>query len=195
MRSSNAAPRSAGWAIGLAAGGVLAGHGLTYALVHPDGHERAGVLAATGHAYLHLLEGPGLVLAVVSAVAAVLVGLGHVRPAPDPGSLFRRLAAIQVGAFVAMEVVERLGTGTGITWPGDLGLLTVGLVVQLSLARAGAWLLTTLHRTGERLADSLGRRPALPTHGLIVAIVPDESCLRSYAALGPPLGRGPPPHR
>ena len=193
MRSN--AAHATRWAIGFAAGGVLAGHGLTYALVHPDGHERGGVLAATGHAYLHLLEGPGLVLALASAVAALLLGMGRLGAAPDRGTLFRRLAAIQVGAFVAMEAIERLRAGAAIGTSGDLALLAIGVTVQLTLARAGAWLLASLHRTGERLAEALGRRRSTRRSPLLAGVVPGATSPVSVALLAIPPGRGPPPRR
>jgi hypothetical protein len=197
MPSSNGAPhgRAARWAIGLAAGAVLAGHGLTYAIVHPDGHERAGLLASTGHAYLHLLDGPGLVLALASALAAVLVGLGRLGHAPDRVTLFRRLAVFQVVAFVGMEIAERIASGAPLGTAGDAVLLAVGIAVQLALAGAGAWLLGVLHRGGERLARSLAAvRLGFPRPALAIGL-PPSTVPAGRPAFGPAPGRGPPPRR
>jgi len=195
MPSSNAGRRSAGWVVGLAAGAVLLGHGITYAIVHPDAHDRAGFLAATGHAYLHLLDGPGIVLAVVSALAAALIGFGRLGAAPDRGALFRGLAAVQLGAFVGMELVERLASATGLHLPSDAVLLLIGICVQLALARLGAWLLTSLHRGAERLAGELARgRVAFPRASLRVDPLPALVPVTSSAA-GPRAARGPPSRR
>lgn len=185
--------RDARWAIGLAAAAVLLGHGITYALVHPDGHERAGVLAATGHAYLHLLEGPGLVLAIVSVMAAAAVGLGRIGDAPDRATLFRRLAGLQLGAFAAMEIAERIASGSlfgaGLS---DALVVVVGLAIQLALARAGAWLLDVVRRAGERLVDSLARATPPPQRAAIAIALPAARRFVPLAVLAPPPGRGPP---
>ena len=197
MRGNGGGPavRRAPWALGLAAGGVLAGHGVTYAIVHPDAHERAGVLAATGHAYLHLVEGPGLIVTVASAFSAVLVGFGRLGPSRDRGSTFRRFAAIQIGAFAAIELGERVGSGAGIGGQADLRLLATGLSVQLVLAWAGAWLLDLLHRAGARLVDAHGSGSVpVPRTLLPHARIPEAS-LVPLATLPRPNGRAPPPPR
>ena len=196
VRSNEAAGgRVARWAIGLGAAAVLLGHGLTYALVHPDGHERAGVLASTGHAYLHLLDGPGLVLAIASLLAAASVGFGRLGGAPDGGTLFRRLATFQLVAFVAMEVTERLASGAFGGNTGDLTLVAVGAAVQLALAGAGAWLLRAVHRGGERLSGALASpRPAFPPPVFAGWTLPTVA-VASAAAAAPRSGRGPPLRR
>lgn len=194
MSGSNAAGHGPGprWAIGFAAGGVLAGHGLTYALVHPDGHERAGVLATTGHAYLHLLEGPGVVLALASVLAAALLGLGRLGHAPDRRSLFRWLATVQVGGFVAMEIAERVGSGAPSATVGDAALLLVGVGVQLGLARIGAAVLDVVRRGGERIGATLARlAPALPRPAFALA-APLAAAPAPGPARGPSRVRGPP---
>ena len=199
LRSNGAngtvAGRVARWAIGLGAAAVLLGHGITYALVHPDGHERAGVLASTGHAYLHLLDGPGLVLAFASLFAAAAVGFGRLGGAPNGGTLFRRLATFQLVAFTAMEVTERVGSGAVDGGTGDLGLVAVGSAVQLALAAAGAWLLRAAHRGGERLAEAVrSARLATPPPVVAGATLPAVAVV-SATAFGPRSGRGPPLRR
>ncbi len=183
------------WAVALAAGGVLVGHGLAYALVQPDVHARAGLLASTGHAYLHLLDAPALVLMVVAFAAAVGTGLGRrARPATG-GAFFRRLAGLQVATFVAMEVAERLASGASLTGLLDGGLLPVGIAVQLAIAALGAWLLRRLHQMGERLAELLGDTPSRPGRDAVVTLVAgttiayDAPELRVAPSRGPPLRR------
>jgi len=196
MRGNNGrAGQAARWATGLAAGSVLLGHGITYAIVHPDAHDRAGVLAATGHAYLHLLEGPGIVLAIVSALAAALIGLGRLGASPDPSSLFRHLAAAQLSAFVAMEILERVASGAAQFRPSDAMLIVLGVVIQLALARLGAWLLAALNHGGRRLAAAIPRlRLPLPRPAFRIGEMPVLAPARAPVA-GPPPGRGPPLRR
>jgi hypothetical protein len=196
LRSNGAADgRVARWAIGLGAAAVLLGHGVTYALVHPDGHERAGVLASTGHAYLHLLDGPGLLLAMASLLAAASMGFGRLGRAPDRGTLFRRLATFQLAAFAAMEVAERVGSGAFDGGAGDLTLMAVGSAVQLALAGAGAWLLRAVHRGGERLSEVVGSaRLPVPLRVVAGATLPDVAGV-SATSLAPRPGRGPPLRR
>ena len=195
MLRSNVATdgRVARWAIGLGAAAVLLGHGITYGLVHPDGHERAGVLASTGHAYLHLLDGHGLVLAVASLLAAAAVGFGRLGGAPNGGTLFRRLATFQLVAFTAMEVTERVGSGAVDAGTGDLELVAVGSAVQLALAGAGAWLLRAVHRGGERLAEATVSSARLPVAPPVVAgaTLLDETVVAT-TVFAPRPGRGPP---
>jgi hypothetical protein len=194
MPGSNGGVRATRWAIGLAAGGVLLGHGITYTIVHPDVHARAGVLASTGHAYLHLLEGPGLMLAISSVLGAVLLGLGRLGTRLDRGTLFRSLATIQVAAFAAMEVGERVGSGAGFA-PDDAFLFGLGLTVQLALAWLGARLLTALRQGGERIARTLAVvRGALPRPSFSLGVPPALVPALAPVA-GPRPGRGPPLRR
>jgi len=194
MPTSNLARsrRAARWATGLAAGAVLAGHGLTYLIVQPDPHERAGLLATTGHAYLHLLEVPGLVAVVASTVAAALIGLGRLGEMPGSGAVFRRLATVQLAAFLAMEISERSASGAPIATPRDLTLLTVGSGIQLVLAHVGAHLFTVVGRSGQRLKALVISRSSDPPRPSLPRRMPVAAVPSSAAMFGVARGRGPP---
>jgi hypothetical protein len=109
-------------------------------------------------------------------------------PALSGGLLVRRIAAFQVTAFVAMEGIERLASGTrGHALPAVLLLgLPVQLVVALAIAAVAAW----LARAGRAVAGSprevAGARPAL-----LAFDVPPRSPLLAGAGWAP-RGRSPP---
>ena len=174
MASENAAARSGRptlppWAIATALGGVLIGHGLAYAVAQPDAHARAGLLAQTGHAYLHLLEGPAAFLAVATVGALFLSRL--TRRDGDPslarGVTFSHLAGLQMAAFVGMETAERLVAGVPLVELLHGGLLAIGVVTQLLVAAAIAWILHRVPTIAARTAAALrsasmnAPRPAL----------------------------------
>jgi hypothetical protein len=146
--------------------GLIVGHLLSYLIAIPDPTRRATVLADSGHAYLHLA---GDVAVILGFAAAVTVGLRAVaaRDATDRSSAARfawRLGSLQAGAFIAMELGERLVSGGTF---GELfadHLFGIGIVVQLVIAAAGALLLRLIGRVAVRIADALAppprRRPA-----------------------------------
>ena len=152
-----------GAASGLAAGGVLLGHWLTYRLVSPHDQAREALLAGTGHGYLAVVDDLGQMLAV-GALAAVVLGR-LLDPSGPPADLRRwigRLAFLPVGAFAGMEVLERLSSGTPL---GDLlqhGLLPAGVAIQLALAGVAALLVRWLLGVTGRLREALGRAAPLP---------------------------------
>jgi hypothetical protein len=127
--------------VGWAVIGLLVGHVAAYDLVFPDAHVHAAALAGSGHAWLGMLQ-PSL------AFALLFVGLGGWLAARAEGSRvvrFRRLAGLQVAAFVLVELGER--TMAGYTpldlWHAlvDHGLwliLVVGILAQVITAWLGA---------------------------------------------------------
>jgi hypothetical protein len=179
MASENAAARSMRhalppWAIATAVGGVLLGHGLAYTVVQPDAHARAGLLAQTGHAYLHLIEGPGLVLAVATVAALFLSRLTRRDgDAPLPrGVTLAYLGGLQVAAFVGMEVAERLAAGVPLTELLHGGLLAIGVVTQLLVAAAIAWILHRVPAIAARTAAALSSAPMPPARPAFAVIAP-----------------------
>jgi hypothetical protein len=173
--------------LALGLGGVLAGHTVVYRLLIPDAHTRAAELAATGHGYLSAADAIATV-AIVTALAYAFLGGVLRAPALSGGLLVRRIAAFQVTAFVAMEGIERLASGTlGHALPAVLLLgLPVQLVVALAIAAVAAW----LARAGRAVAGSprevAGARPAL-----LAFDVPPRSPLLAGAGWAP-RGRSPP---
>ena len=73
--------RRTGAILGVAAGGLLLGHWLTYLVEVPDAHARAGVLAASGHGYLGVAA---QISAIVAAACVAMVFLGRLTRR-DPG--------------------------------------------------------------------------------------------------------------
>ena len=183
-----------GAASGLAAGGVLLGHWLTYRLVSPHAQAREALLAGTGHGYLAVVNDLGLMLAV-GALAAVVLGrlVDASRPPADLRRWFGRLACLQVGAFAAMEVLERLSSGPPL---GDLlqhGLLPGGVAIQLALAAMGALLVRWLLGVTGRLQEALGRAAPLPRlTGLVRRALPLAALTLNPLPVSAGI-RGPPP--
>jgi len=146
----------------VAVGGVVLAHWLAYVLAIPAGHVRAEVLAASGHSYWVL----AIKLAVVLGLAAFgTLFLQHVggrsrgtEPEEEPFSLIAaRLSLLQVAAFTAMEVTERLMVGAPVAHMFHHRIFLMGLALQLIVAGAGALLLVWFSRTAERVAEALGR--------------------------------------
>ncbi len=177
-----------GWAIV----GLLIGHVAAYDLVYPDGHVHAQVLDATGHQWLWLLE-PSLVLGVLIAAIAGLVGSrsGHPREIR-----FRWLAGIQIGAFLGIELLERLGHGT--TLPDiaheftDHGLWLV-LLIGIGAQLLTAWLGSAASRSIADVAavtPSPQRSPVARPH--LIRTVADEPMTlrlpRAHGSRAPPTG-------
>ena len=153
-------------AFGFAFVGLIVGHLLSYLIAIPDPARRAAVLAQSGHTYLHLA---GDLAVVLGFAAAVTVGLRAVagRDATEPPStanLAWRLGALQAGAFIAMELGERLVSGGGFGEPLADHLFGIGIVVQLAIAGLGALLLRWIGHVAVRIVHALAtpphRRPA-----------------------------------
>ena len=133
------------WAVpGLAVGGLLLGHALTYAGLAPGARARGRLLAATGHGYLGVANRLGL-LAVVLTLGALVLGrvVGTRGPALTTRQVTHRLVVFQLTAFAALEVAERLGVGAPLS--GLATALPTGLVIQaavaVTIAAAVRWLL------------------------------------------------------
>jgi Flp pilus assembly pilin Flp len=176
-------------AVCVAVGGVLAGHWLTYLVVRPDHHDRATLLDSTGHWYLAAAVELALLLALVAAAVVFLGRLSGGGDIPSLGSMVRRLAAFQLGAFVALEVVERAVAGA---FDGLIAVCLVGAVMQLVVATTSAWLLRSLARAAESVASVLGRalRPVL--RRAVTAIAKGTTLFHPAPAFLPAGIRGPP---
>jgi hypothetical protein len=181
-----------GAALGVAAGGVLLGHWLTYQVVAPHALARQALLARTGHAYLGLANDIGLAVALAGLAAVFLSRL--TRRDSAPASTIRwcaRLAAFQVGAFASMELVERLGGGAPLRGVLHDGLLPLGLMIQVGVALAGAVAVRWLLHVAEIAAE--GGRPASLWPD-IEALVLGSSSVPAPIVVGHPATgiRGPP---
>jgi hypothetical protein len=144
-------------------GGSLAAHFVSYLVAHPDAHERAQVLAATGHAYL---DRPWLILVVLLTVFAV-GGLLTVHAELNGQTGGRAsMAPYMVGAplgFAALEHLERLfATGS---WPADLVFqpsFLFGLALQIPFAALAVLIARLVLRSASSVAGAVRGRAFLP---------------------------------
>lgn len=179
------------WAVpGLAVGGVLLGHAITYAGLAPGAIAREMLLAATGHAYLGAANRLGLLVAVVT-LAALVLGRVVGRRGGDltPGEVARRLVVFQLAAFVALEVAERLGAGAPLA--GLATALPAGIVIQALVAVSLAALVRWLLRATDRVATLFGKAPDAPTSASITSF-PAAAWYRPALAPATVGGRAPP---
>jgi hypothetical protein len=187
---------------GFSLAGLLLGHAVSYILVIPDPDHRDLILRDTGHGYLPGFNKAAMILLLV-AVATVLVRAWswHARSRRRTDrperfcTLAATLAAVQTGAFVGQEVLERLATGSPV---GDLAhdhLLTTGILVQLTLALAGAAILWWLARASGRIAEAAtaaGRSDTWARTSLVLALPTSTDRPHERIALGTPGVRAPP---
>jgi hypothetical protein len=177
--------------------GTLAGHSAGYRVAVPDAHERAYVLASSGHGYL---EYAPLVIAICVAAAAlgfiatVLAAVGG----RDRVAGTRRLAliaALAPVAFVLQEVIERYAHDGRMHW--ELLVSTpflVGLATQLPFALLAAAIGFALAITAQRIAAVVVARARRPRQVARIFLLwppldlPRRPVLaRGYAGRGPPL--------
>jgi hypothetical protein len=174
--------------------GLIVGHLLSYLIAIPDPARRTLVLAHSGHAYLHLA---GDVAVIFGFAAAVTVGLRAVAgrdstDLPSAAHLAWRLGSLQAGAFIAMELGERLVSASGFGELFDSPLFGIGIVVQLGIAAIGAVLLRWIWRIAVRIADALARPPRRRPAGMVWVRAASSRNLRpafagTRSARGPPL--------
>jgi hypothetical protein len=181
--------------LSVAAAGVLAGHWLTYLVSVPDARARTAVLAATGHGYLSL-AGELVTLLAALSIAAVFVGaLVDAGSARRPGrALAVRLSAIQVVAFVAMELFERVlaGSSVGALFRG--GILPVGVLANVGVALIGTIALRWVLRAADRVAETVTAATAAPVlhrPGLLL-ILPETQARPFLLERAAVPARGPP---
>lgn len=175
--------------MGLAVGGVLFGHAVTYEGLSPGGVAREAWLAATGHGYLGVANRAGALAAFL--VLGVLL-LGRVVGARGADlsrrELVGRLVAFQVGAFLALEVAERAGAGSG--FHDLLTVLPVGLLIQATIAAAIGFVVDALLRAVDRLVAG---GPVATRAAATVAVTLPADPFRPALRPAPVGGRAPPP--
>jgi hypothetical protein len=152
-------------AAAIAAGGVLIGHWLAYVVAVPHPRAREGLLAVTGHAYL-----PGaaklVLVALVIALGALFWGALQHRD-PRAFSFVRvasKLAFLQVVAFSAMEMLERVGSHVPVGELFSHRLFLLGVLAQVLTALLGALVLAWVMKSVlvARLARSEAGEPPRP---------------------------------
>ena len=181
----------------MASAGVILGHWLAYLLAVPQAEERAQVLAASGHGYWLIAVKLAVVLGLASLGAVVAGRLsarlhGEAAPRESLLGLAVPLAATQVVAFAAMEVVERLLAGVSVAGMFQNHVVFFGIAVQVVLALAGALVLLGFGRGAARviavvLAARSFPRPASwgVRFALVTASAPDAES-GSAGLRGPP---------
>jgi hypothetical protein len=184
----------------MAAVGVVVGHWLAYILSVPRPHARARVLMASGHGYWMVAVKGAVILGFVS-VGSVLAR--HLLERLRPGerrpttwtSAWVRLSFLQVLAFTAMEVAERLAAHAPVGEMFDHHVFTVGLLVQVLVALVGGLALRMLARGAEGLVEGFARsafsRPRSVADPLDrFFVLPRPGLGGAAAARGPPLPLG-----
>jgi hypothetical protein len=181
---------------GTAAAGVLLGHWLAYAIAIPRPSLRAEVLLDSGHSYWFVAIKLAVVLGLSGLGALVIRHFSHtLRPRSSAGQtlswLALRLALLQIVAFSAMEVSERLVSGAPVFAMFQHDVFLLGVAVQALVACVGALVLLLFGRAVARIADSLRGAARLrpSTMPLGLRPTPVRPSLRLQGASGV---RGPP---
>ena len=184
-------------AMPLAVVGTLAGHAVGYWAAIPDAHERAHVLASSGHGYLQYAP---LVLALFGALAA----LGFVAQAldafrgrdPSGGTRIKLVAALAPTAFVLQELIERYVHDGHLRWELVVSApFLLGLATQVPFALLAAVITFALTTAAQYVANAIrAARPRQPRgtaltflSWLSVDRSPAPVLGRGYAGRGPPL--------
>jgi hypothetical protein len=186
--------------LGMAVGGTVVAHWLAYVLAIPATPARAEVLATSGHSYWVMAIKLAVVLGLAGLGAVFLRYLGRPPCTWESGqetflAIAARLSLLQVMAFTAMEVTERLVVGAPVAHLFHHRLFLMGLALQIIVASAGALLLLWFSRTAERVASSLGV-PRLPRpRPAVLRTIPIE--IQAISPIDPVRDgvgvRGPPP--
>jgi hypothetical protein len=179
---------------GVAAGGVLLGHWLTYAVAGPSGNDAHAVTAHLEHGYLSLANDLALALALAGVA---IVFLGRLTHSDDAAPTWRatalRLGVFQIAAFGAMETLERLSAGAPMH---DLvGLMPVGIAVQAGLALLGGLLIAWLLRAAAFVESLLGAAPGITRARVAAWLALTDPPPRARLAVAADGIRGPPPAR
>jgi hypothetical protein len=153
MRTSAAARALS--VVGLCLAGLIGGHAAGYALAVPDAQHRSMLVAQTGHGYLPSVSWVAVVLGLAALVAGIASGYVRRPTANEPRfrTVCARLVPAQAGAFVALEIFERLAAGASLG-SFSLRLVAVGVLAQVVVSLVVAMLLAGLRRVGSVLAGA-----------------------------------------
>jgi hypothetical protein len=158
----------------VALAGLLAGHAASFFVVAPDPHERAELLALTGHSPHSAFATLALAAAFAGLIGIVMQRV-RTRWAADPAASRARVAtllwAAQTAGFVVLETWERGHGAEGIAdlW-GEPAFL-VGLVAQLAVALIGTALVVLVRAT----VDALLRLFAAPADESSAPVLPSTT--------------------
>lgn len=177
--------------VGVAVGGVLAGHWLTYLAISPNSPAREALLHDTGHAYLGVANDVGLMVVLAAATAIFLRRL-TTNGLDTPSTITRHIVGFQVGAFLAMEVLERITAGAPLTPLAHQLLLPVGIAVQIGVGLLASAVIRWLLRLADRVASEIATGAAAPTRPLPVFAIPTGAFIPAGRELFATGVRGPP---
>jgi hypothetical protein len=174
--------------------GVVVGHSLAYFAALPNAGARAELLARTGHSYWH---GAVLLALAVAALAFVRHVRDHLslplRECPGFLSVAAWLAVVQVSAYAAIEVGERVAAGYPVQQMFHSALPLIGIAIQLAVAVASTLLLRLLGRAAEALAGTLAHRLVPSPSPRLWAPGNDPHTLAQRLLWAACRGRAPPP--
>lgn len=169
----------------LATAGVAVGHIAGYAIAHPDGAARE--VALGGHAYL---PAAAATVIPVGVVAALWWAVRTARALGLAGQIdWRRLAAAQVGVFVAQEIGERFVNGEGLDAVVSERGVWLGLVAQVVVAFLATRGIDVVRRAVRAVVEGRPVTTNLPRPQILVPTVLAPTVAPATVAVGL---RGPP---
>ena len=187
-------------AMPLAVVGTLAGHSVGYWAAVPDAHERAHVLAASGHGYLHVR--PARARALRRARRARVRRARARLPSEDAiqsgGTRITLVAAVAPAAFVLQELIERYVHDGHLHWELVASApFLLGLAMQVPFALLAAAIAFALAATAQQVAAAIRaarlprpRSTALTSLSWLSIDLPPEPVLaRGHAGTRPSASR------
>jgi hypothetical protein len=177
--------------LGVAVGGVLAGHWLTYQTVSPPSHAHETLLQDTGHAYLGVANDLGLLVGL-AAFAVIFLGRLTTAGTDTRPTITRRIVGFQVGAFLTMEVLERITARVPLTELAHHLLLPVGIALQIGVGLLASAVIRWLLRLADRVASVIAMGAATPGRPAPVLALPSSAFFPTGRELFATGVRGPP---
>ncbi|MGH2758628.1 MAG: hypothetical protein ACRDKJ_03585 [Actinomycetota bacterium] len=157
--------------VGLGAAGLVGGHAIGYALAVPDFHHRSTLLVETGHGYVPSASWVAVALGLAAVVAGIMSGCVRRPTSGEPafGRTVTRMLPAQVGAFIALEIFERVASGAPLSFSSRL--VALGVVAQIAVSVVGAMLLAGLRRLGYALTGAVRAVPLSVSSGRVPELV------------------------
>jgi hypothetical protein len=168
--------------------GIVAGHLAAYAFVAPDPHERTGLLASTGHGSWTLPIYLAMALVVPAFCTAISDRLRGQERSYSRVAL--GLGALQVGGFVTLEALERLGAGGLSAELLNEPAVVVGVIVNIIIALIAPVFLTAVAAAFVKLVTARPR--SVQKAGLSIRPRPQSPFATGILSWAPAAPRGPP---